>query len=196
MAIGVTGAVHMIDGDGTETTRESGELNKGTLDEDVVVPEVFIEAIADNGFAIGVSYIPTRELGSKSRTDAESPGDTDSDDGTYTAKAELENVIQIYTDIPTGSIGSFPIHVKLGVSHVTVATQESLNSGSSYPNRDILGATIGLGTKGDIPYGNNLFYKGEVTYTNFETFEATSAGNKVTADLEDIAAKLSIGYKF
>ena len=59
-----------------------------------------------------------------------------------------------------------------------------------------MGFTIGLGTKGDIPYGNNLFYKAEATYTNFETYEATASGNKVVADLEDVAAKLSIGYQF
>ena len=56
---------------------------------------------------------------------------------------------------------------------------------------------MGLGTKGDLPFGNNLYYKGELTYTNFETYEAVStAGNKVVADLEDVAAKLSVGYKF
>ena len=79
---------------------------------------------------------------------------------------------------------------------MTVDTLESLNSGSEYPNQDLLGYTAGFGTKGDIPYGNNLYYKAEVTYTNFETYEAVSNGNKVTADLDDVAAKLSIGYKF
>ena len=60
-----------------------------------------------------------------------------------------------------------------------------------------MGFTVGLGTKGDLPFGNNLYYKGEFTYTNFETYEATSpASNKVVADLEDYAAKFSIGYKF
>ena len=192
MAVGISGAMHSIDGDGTETTRQSAQINNGSFSEDVAVPEVFVEAIADSGFAIGISYIPTRELGSKTRSDSNSEGDT----GDYLAKAELENVIQFYTDIPTGSIGSFPIHTKLGIQHVTVNTQESLNSGSEYPNVDLMGFTIGLGTKGDIPYGNNLFYKAEATYTNFETYEATASGNKVVADLEDVAAKLSIGYQF
>ena len=88
--------MYTIDIDGTETTRSSGELNKGSHSEDVTVPEIFVEMILDNGGAIGLSYIPTRDFGSKSRTDAESPADTDSDDGTYTAKAELDNVIKFY----------------------------------------------------------------------------------------------------
>ena len=155
--------------------------------------EIFLEAINDDGLAIGVSYIPTRDVGSKSRSDSNTDGDT----GTYKAQAELDNVFKLYADIPTSaSIAGGTVYVHLGVQHVTLATLESLNSGATYPNKDLFGGTIGLGTKGDIPYGNNLYYKTEVTYTNFETYEADGAGNKVVADLEDIAARLSIGYKF
>jgi len=192
MGIGISGAMHLIDGTGSETTRTSNQVNSGSHDEIATVPEVFIEAINDNGLAVGISYIPTRDMGSNSRSDTNSEGDT----GTYTAKAELDNVIKLYTDIPAGSIAGYPTYVHFGIQHVTLTTLESLNSGATYPNKDLLGATVGLGTKGDLPFGNNLYYKGEVTYTNFETYEADGAGNKVSADLEDYAARLSIGYKF
>lgn len=192
IGIGISGAMHLIDGTGSETTRTSNEVNSGSHDETATVPEVFIEAINDNGLAVGISYIPTRDMGSKSRSDTNAEGDT----GTYTAKAELDNVIKLYTDIPAGSIAGYSTYVHLGIQHVTLTTLESLNSGATYPNKDLLGATVGLGTKGDLPFGNNLYYKGEVTYTNFETYEADGAGNKVSADLEDYAARLSIGYKF
>ena len=192
IGIGISGAMHLIDGTGSETTRTSNEVNSGSHDETATVPELFIEAIGDNGLAFGISYIPTRDMGSKSRSDTNSDGDT----GTYKAKAELDNVIKFYTDIPAGSIAGYSTYVHLGIQHVTLTTLESLNSGATYPNKDLLGATVGLGTKGDLPFGNNLYYKGEVTYTNFETYEANGAGNKVSADLEDYAARLSIGYKF
>ena len=192
MGIGISGAMHLIDGTGSETTRTSNQVNNGSHDETATVPELFIEAIGDNGLAFGISYIPTRDMGSKSRSDTNSDGDT----GTYKAKAELDNVIKFYTDIPAGSIAGYSTYVHLGIQHVTLTTLESLNSGATYPNKDLLGATVGLGTKGDLPFGNNLYYKGEVTYTNFETYEADGAGNKVSADLEDYAARLSIGYKF
>jgi len=192
MGIGISGAMHLIDGTGSETTRTSNQVNSGSHDETATVPEVFIEAISDNGLAVGISYIPTRDMGSKSRSDTNSEGDT----GTYKATAELDNVFKFYTDIPAGSIAGYPTYVHLGIQHVTLSTLESLNSGATYPNKDLLGATVGLGTKGDLPFGNNLYYKGEVTYTNFETYEADGAGNKVSADLEDYAARLSIGYKF
>ena len=190
--IGITGAFHMIDGSGTETTRNSGQKNNGSHDESVVVPELFLESINDDGLTIGISYIPTRDMGSKARSDTNSEGDT----GTYTAKAELSNVLQFYTDIPAGEVAGYATHIKLGIQRVTIDTLETLNSGSTYPNKDLLGFTIGYGMKGDLPMGDNLYYKGELTYTNFERYEATSTGNKVEADLEDYAAKFSIGYKF
>jgi hypothetical protein len=194
IGMGVTGAVHFIKGSGSETTRQSGQVNNGSHDETAAVPEIFVEAIDDtSGIALGLSYIPTRELGSKSRTDTETAAGRDN--GTYTAKAELDNVIQIYADFPTVETFGLMNHIKLGVQHVTVTTLESLNSGSTYPNQDILGLTIGYGLKGDL--GNNLYYKGELTYTKFEQFEAHStAGNVVSANLDDVAAKFSLGYKF
>ena len=198
IGIGVTGAYHMLDASGTETVRSSAAKNNGSHSEDVLVPELFIESVGDNGGAIGLSYIPTRDVGSKSRTDtATNSGD---DAGTYTAAAELDNVIQIYADIPTPlSVAGFDFYIKAGIQHATLATLESLNSGSTYPDEDLLGLTVGFGTKGDLPYGNNLYYKAEATYTDFGTYEAdsnSSPSNSVTADLEDISVKLSIRYKF
>ena len=193
--VGITAAAHMFDVSGTETTRQSGEANTGSHSETVVIPELFIEAILDNGGAIGLSYIPTREMGSKSRSDTNSRGDT----GTYTAKAELDNVMQIYADVPMTSYAGFPIYAKLGIQHATIKSLESLNSGSSYPDEDVLGYTLGLGTKGDLPYGNNMYYKAEATYTDFQDFTQSSdstPANTVSAELEDVAVKLSIGYKF
>ena len=88
--MGITGAIHMFDVSGTETTRQSDEKNTGSHSDEAMVPELFFESINDEGFAVGLSYIPTREMGSKSRSDTNTRGDT----GTYTAKAELDNVIQ------------------------------------------------------------------------------------------------------
>ena len=195
IGVGITGAAHFLDASGTETTRTSGQKNTGSHSEDAVVPELFIEAITDNGGALGIAYIPTRSMGSKSRSDTTTAGDGQ-DTGTYKAEAELDNVIQIYGDIP---LGGFPIYAKVGIQHATITTLESLNGGSTYPNKDLLGYTLGLGTKGDLAFGNNLYYKAEATYTEFEDYSANDTdgtGNKVEADLEDVAIKFSIGYKF
>ena len=193
MAIGITAGFHMLDASGTETTRQSGEKNNGSHSEEVLVPEVFIEEYADNGAALGIAYIPTRDVGSKSRPDTNSEGDT----GTYKAAAELDNVVQIYIDYPVGEYLGSNIYVKTGIQHATIATLESLNSGSTYPNQDVLGFTLGIGAKGDLAYGDGLFYKADLTYTDFEEYKAdSSANNSVTADLEDIALKFSVGKTF
>ena len=195
VGVGITAAAHMFDVSGTETTRTSGEKNPGSHSETAVVPELFIEAITENGGAFGISYIPTREMGSKSRSDTNSDGDT----GTYKAEAELDNVVQFYADIPMSEVSGFPVYAKLGIQHATINSLESLNSGSTYPNEDVFGYTLGLGTKGDLPYGNNMYYKAEATYTDFQDFTQSSdstPANTVSAELEDVAVKLSIGYKF
>ena len=176
--------------------RESGTVKNGSNEDSVLVPELFIEALLDNGGAFGLSYIPTRQVGSKSRTDTAT--NTGDDAATYKAEADLDNVIQVYADIPTPlSVAGNDIYVKTAIQHATLKTLESLNSGSTYPDADLMGLTLGLGTRGDIPFAANMYYKAEATYTNFESYEATSsAGQKINADLEDIAVKLSIGYKF
>tara|TARA_B100001057_G_scaffold404977_1_gene417756 strand:+ start:582 stop:1223 length:642 start_codon:yes stop_codon:yes gene_type:complete len=191
IGMGISGAFIDIDGDGTETTRTSNQVNKGSHSEELAVPEVFIELIGDNGGAVGLSYIPTRDLGSKSRSDTNEDGDT----GTYKAQAELDNVLKLYGDMPLGSLAGGTSYLTVGLQHVELVTLESLNSGATYPNKNLFGYSVGLGLKGDLPYGS-LYYKGEVTYTDFETYEADGAGNKVSADLDATTARLSIGYKF
>ena len=192
VSIGFTGALHMFDVSGTETTRTSGQKNNGSHSDEALVPEFFIETESDN-IAIGLAYIPTRDMGSKSRTDT---GDESA--GTYKAAAELDNVIQAYVDFTVAEYAGADVYIKVGAQHATIVTLESLNSGSTYPNEDVLGLTLGLGAKGDLPYANT-YYKVDLTYTDFEDYEATdtaATGNKVVADLEDVALKLSIGYKF
>ncbi len=194
IGVGVTGAFHMLDASGTETTRTSGESNPGSHEEDALVPELFIEAFTDGGATIGISYIPVRDMGSKSRSDSNSEGDT----GTYKANAELDNVVQFYVDYPFADAYGATIYGKVGVQRATIKTLESLNSGSSYPDEDVFGMTLGLGARGDLPYGN-MYYKAEAAYTDFGDYsenDEQGTGNKVEADLEDIALKLSLGYKF
>ena len=192
--IGITGALHMLDVSGTETTRSSGERNTGSESENAVVPEFFIEKEAD-GVALGLSYVPTKNMGSKSRTDTNSEGSS----GTYRAEAELSDVFQVYVDYTVSQYAGADIYLKGGLQFATIETLESLNSGSTYPNEDVYGFTLGIGAKGALPYGNNLFYKADITYTEFTDYEnddEAGTGNKVEADLNDTAVKFSVGYKF
>jgi hypothetical protein len=193
IGIGVSGAIHSMDVSGKETLRQSSKTSTASKSNDASVPEIFVEAFNDSGFAFGLSYIPVRELGKKTRSDANTGGDT----GDYTANAELDNVISIYADIPLVSVMSAKAYAKVGVQHVTIKTLEALNSGTVYADQSVLGTTIGLGVKGDLPFAN-MYAKFEGTYTDFEDYTSTDtvSNNKIEADLDETAIRLSLGYKF
>jgi hypothetical protein len=195
IGVGITGAIHKIDSSGSETLRTSAKKTTADHDETIIIPEIFVEGISDGGYALGISYIPTREVGDKSRTDVADA--TGREAGTYKAKAELDNVIQVYLDVPLMEVAGFQSYGKLGIQHATINTKESLNSGSTYGNEDIFGASIGLGVKGDLTYGEGLYYKGELSYTTFEDIELhNNVGNSIRAELDSYAAKFSVGKRF
>ena len=154
--------------------------------------EFFAEIIGENGLTIGASYVPTRSLGSKTRTDVDGDDAAENDNGDYVAKAELDNVYMIYTDIPVG-----PVYVKLGFQHATINTLESLNSGSTYADQDVNGWTYGLGYKNDTGF-MNTYYKAEISMTDFADYKKTNNNNthKVEANTDIVALKLSLGAKF
>ena len=179
---GVSAAYTMVDGTGTETTRQSLEKNNGSASNNVAIGSIFVENNFGS-FSLGVDYIPFKADVSdkvKSRSDTNTRGDT----GTYTAQAELSNHITVYALYPFTN-GMF---VKAGVAQVDVATQESLNSGSTYGDDTIYGGQIGLG------FGNDN-WRLAVEYTDYETISLTSnASNKVDADIDTTAVKLSYNF--
>jgi len=200
-AMGVTGAYSMINGDGKEV--EGGETNKGSTSNDVMIGSIFIDAIVSDKFTLGLDYIPFKADVSdktKSRTDTETSvtgtAATTSTSRSQKAQAELSNHITLY-----GEYGE-KAYVKFGVAQVDIDTQESLGTGSKYGSDTIYGGLIGLGIKGTAD--NGVYYKVEGTYTDYENVSFTSSvartgvttNNKVDADLDVTALKISIGKKF
>jgi len=191
IAIGVTANFAQIDTDGSETEL-SGDTEKTTasVSDDVVVPEIFIEAVNENGLAFGVSYIPARELGNKKRTDSDGSDAAENDDGDYTAKASLNNVVMVYTDIPVG-----PVYVKLGFQRAELLTEELLDNSKQYGDAHVNGYTAGIGYRGTV---GDAFYKVEVAYTDFDEYKDsnTSGTAQVVAETEITSARLSLGFTF
>ncbi len=193
IGVGITASFASIDSDGKEVELTGDtETTTGSIEEDVEVVEFFAEIIGENGLTIGASYVPTRSLGSKTRTDVDGDDAAENDNGDYVAKAELDNVYMIYTDIPVG-----PVYVKLGFQHATINTLESLNSGSTYADQDVNGWTYGLGYKNDTGF-MNTYYKAEISMTDFADYKKTNNNNthKVEANTDIVALKLSLGAKF
>ena len=191
LAIGVTANFASIDTDGSETELTGDtERTTASVSDDVVIPEVFVEAVNENGLAFGVSYIPARELGNKKRIDKNGDDAAENDDGDYTAKADLSNVLMVYTDIPIG-----PIYVKLGFQRAEILTKELLDDTVQYEDAHVNGYTAGIGYRGNL---GDAFYKLEVAYTDFDEYKDTSESGTATvaAETEITSVRASLGFAF
>jgi hypothetical protein len=197
--IGVSAAFTQFSSDGTETMKSSGTKTNKTHDETVVVPSIFVEVAGDNGIAIGLDFMPVEaELGSA--TNART--DTDTDDASDTAgnnkvSAELTSHTTLYLSKSVGDSGAY---VKGGVAMATIDTNETLATGSVYGNEDVTGILIGLGMNRD--NANGTFFRSELTYTDYDDVSITGTAdtdgvrNKIDADIDAIAFRISIGKAF
>ena len=188
--LGVSAAFSFFTSDGTETTKSSGEKNNKEVEEDAIVPGIFIERANDNGFALGFEFNPGEaELGSGTGSD-----DDRETSGANKASAEVTGHMSFYGLIPAG-----PGFVRLGVVHASVDTTETLATGTKYGNEDINGLVLGYGFQRD---GAGNFIRVEGTYTIYEeltlngSLDADSVRNKVEADIDAFALKFSVGKSF
>ena len=204
IAFGVIGNMATFDTDGVEVEGSGAEKNAATHSSDVDYPEVFLEYAAQYehvGMTFGVSVIPgDTEIGAKSRTDTASDASDagSADAGTYTAKADVSDHITIYVEPTVYLANGFGIFLKAGVSHVKVNSLESITFGedsSAYGNQSVFGGMTGAGIKYQAP--NGLLVKVEHTETVYETVDLDgNNGNTISAQPEQSATRLSIGYQF
>ena len=192
--IGVTLQVGKYETSGSEKEKNTvgdTETNTKSVEETFYGGSVYIEAVSDSGFAIGIDWVPMDiELGSGKRTDsavATAVGGAENDTGDRSASADLTNLITVYANVPI--MGSSNFYGLLGVHHGEVVTSETLQT-SSYGNDEILGYQIGLGYKtGKL--------KTQVYYSDFGDVSMESDqgdGTKVEASADVLAATLSYGF--
>ena len=184
-----------ISADGTET--EGGETNSAEVSHDVFIPSIFVEYEFDR-LAIGLDYIPIDADVSektKTRSDTETSvtgtATTTTTARTQSAQAEVTDHVTLYANyLLTDSF-----YVKGGVASMTLNTVESLGTGSTYGNEDVLGGVFGFG----ITDGSSRF---EFAYTDYEDISITSGvartgvspNNKIDADLDTITLKYSYAF--
>ena len=190
--IGASVMLGQLDTSGTETENGTGtDKHSKSFEESFLGGSVFLEFVADNGFAIGIDYVPVDfDVGDGKRTDTnagDKGGTAEADTGTRTASASLEDLITIYANIPLGGNG---VYALAGYHTVDVTTSETLPS-SSYGDVDINGYQVGIGKKGDK-------YKFEFFYSDFEDISLTATGgkaaHKIDADADAMGLKLSFFY--
>ena len=188
--VGASVMLGQLDTSGSETeiTDLNGvtDKNSKSFKETFLGASVFLEYVADNGYAFGIDYVPVDvDIGDGKRTDTAAVAENDS--GDRSASASLEDLITVYANIPLGGNG---IYALAGYHTVDVTTAETLPS-SSYGDVDLNGYQVGLGKKGDN-------YKFEFFYSDFEDISLTatggSASHKIEADADAMGLQLSFFY--
>ena len=196
MRYGVSVAYTTVDADGSET--EGGEKTNSSVSNEVIIPSIFIEAAMNDKFSVGLDYIPFDADVSdktKKRTDTETSvtgtATTTSTSRTQKAQASLEDHITLYANYMLTET----FYLKGGLAQVSVITEDSLETGSKYGDKDIHGYLYGFG----ITDGNSRL---ELAYTDYEDFSLTSSvartgvttNNKIEADFDTISLKYSYAF--
>ena len=65
-------------------------------------------------------------------------------------------------------------YAKFGVSRMTVETDETVATGSTYGDEDIMGITLGLGTERDLDNGAFMRVEGQVSRFQGATFDGSA----------------------
>jgi len=201
-SMGLTATALYYDASGTETTKSSSQKNNKSEDGVVPIPSFFIETSLDTGATVGLDFIP---YGAKVADFNNARTDTDTDDASDTAgnnkgDVNFKNHVTLYVENPidTPLDGSY---VKFGISTVTIETDETVATGSTYGDESIQGLTIGFGVKGDLDSG--AFYKveGAVSHYQGATFNGSNDSDSVKNvieldDFQTAGLRLSVGKEF
>jgi len=200
-SVGVIGGTSDFDTTGSEFTTQTDmttEKNDGSASKSVDVASFFAEYTVAQGSTFGIEVVPdTAEIGAKSRTDTNT---VSTDDGTYTAKANISDHVTVYVEPTYMMSEQFGVYVKGGAARVTVESKESIAFGadsSTYGDVDVWGVMYGAGLKYVSESG--LFGKIEATKTEYGAVtlhSTTGSKNTITANPEMEAARIAIGYNF
>ena len=179
------------DASGKETLKESSKITEKDDTGFAPVASVFIEGEIPSGQTLGLEVVPY----SAKIADGAMANDDDAETtGTNTVDVNFKNMITLYVENQVDSAvdGSF---VKAAVSHVSLETDESLSTGATYGDENIMGLTLGFGAKNDLPNGEG-FYKvvGEISHFKGETFTGSTGSTIELDDFQTAAIRFSVGF--
>ncbi len=198
--LGVSGNVASVSADGSETlsntsTGTENSVQSATAGNSFMFGSVYAEyAFGDSeNVVFGIEHIPfSADINSKtlSRTD---PTGTGRQGGTMKANAAIDNHTTYYVEVGAGGTG---LYGKLGFAQVDIDVTQSVSTNAgTYPDTTLDAWTYALGYK--TGFGDNGVVKVEGYITDYDTFKATStSSNTVSANLDLVGAKLSLGFKF
>ena len=196
-SMGLTATALYYDASGTETTKSSNQKNNKSDSGVAPLPSFFIETSLDTGATVGLDIIP---FGAKVADGSMTSDDDAETSGTNSVDVNFKNHVTLYVEAPvdTQLDGSY---VKFGISHVTIETDESMSTGSTYGDESVQGLTLGFGVKGDLDSG--AFYKveGAVSHYQGATFNGSNDSDSVKNvieldDFQTAGLRLSVGKEF
>ena len=199
ISMGISATALYYDASGEETVKSSGTKNSKSDTGIAPIPSFFIERELDTGVTVGLDVVP---YGAKVADFSNARTDTDTDDASDTAgnnkgDVNFKNLVTLYAskDLANG------MYAKFGVSRVTVETDETVATGSTYGDEDIMGITLGLGTERDLNNGAFMRIEGQVSAFQGATFNGSADSDSVknTIELDDFTTagiKFSIGKSF
>ena len=205
LGMGVSGNIASVSADGTETINgtEMGTENSvknATAGNNFMFGSVYAEYAFGDGenFVFGIEHVPfSGDINSKtlSRTDAsDAPsGYTAQQSGTVKANASIDNHTTYYVEVGAGGTG---LYGKVGFAQVNIdVKQTNAANYGTYPDKTLDAWTYALGYK--TGFGEKGVVKVEGFMTDYDNFSATStSSNTVSANLDVVGAKLSLGVKF
>ena len=184
-SIGISGTALYFDASGTETTKSSSQKNDKSEDGVVPIPSFFIETEAAGGSIIGLDIVP---FSAKAADFDNARTDTDTDDASDSAgnnkgDVNFKNHVTLYVEKPldTAINGSF---IKFGVSRVTIETDETVATGSTYGDESTMGVMIGFGTRKDLANGAFMKLEGQVSCYRGATFDGSADSDSVKNKIE------------
>ena len=192
IGIAVTGA--SLDASGHEQLKTTASKTTHSFSRDVVIASLFVENTNDeHGVTIGIDYIPYKPEAGKGANYGDDDIETS---GTNTVTVDFKNHVTLYAEKTVGDLG---LYVKGGLSQVTLVTNDSLSTGSKYPNESMTGYVLGIGFKRDLTNGLFIKLSGEYSKYDGATFKSTGSDAVTTVELTDLditQARLSIGKSF
>lgn len=201
-SIGLSGTALYYDASGTETTKSSNQKNEKDESGVAPMPSFFIENELASGIVVGLDVVP---ISAKVADYNNARTDTDTDDSSDTAgnnkgDVNFKNHVTLYVERPvdSGIDGSF---IKFGVHRVTIETDDTSATGSTYGDEDVMGIMVGFGAKRDLANGSFMKIEGQVSRYQGATFNGTLDANSVRnkIDLDDFTTaglKISVGKSF
>jgi len=196
MKAGITFSGYQLDAAGKESKTSGTEAQQRTEEIMGATASLFVEYAPElfgNRVSLGIDVVPYDvQMGSVSNVrNGITTGNQDNQSGTNSVDLEMKSPVTGYLLFSSEQ----GIYLKAGVSHANLKVNQSVTTGTSYPDQDMLGGHINIGYEHEL---DTMFVRFEVGHSEWETVNDKSSSGRysVKGDLDGTTARISIGKSF